>query len=334
MLTGRISPCGKLPDTIAYSVEDYPSHKYFGDRERNCYAEDIYVGYRYFDTFAPKKVRYPFGFGLSYTTFDVSVQTCDVSGLTASIYVKVRNTGKYNGKEVVMMYLSRPQGELGQPVKTLCAFEKTRDLAPNEEQTLILTADLSDNASYDDSGATGNKSCFVLEKGRYSFFIGGCDSEASANIELHETAVVRRCEQALAPVEAFERFRPSPTATASRSASRQYRSARSTRTRADLQDSPQSSDLRAIGAFVSPTSTAADTQWTKSSRSSPTTSSRASYAARGWEVRELPRERRPHSAASRTGSMSSVYLRLAARTDPRECASTAEQRRSACRTAR
>ncbi|MBR3420446.1 MAG: glycoside hydrolase family 3 C-terminal domain-containing protein [Ruminococcus sp.] len=210
VLTGRISPCGKLPDTIAYSVEDYPSHKYFGDRERNCYAEDIYVGYRYFDTFAPKKVRYPFGFGLSYTTFDVSVQTCDVSGLTASIYVKVRNTGKYNGKEVVMMYLSRPQGELGQPVKTLCAFEKTRDLAPNEEQTLILTADLSDNASYDDSGATGNKSCFVLEKGRYSFFIGGCDSEASANIELHETAVVRRCEQALAPVEAFERFRPVP----------------------------------------------------------------------------------------------------------------------------
>ena len=210
VLTGRISPCGKLPDTIACRVEDYPSHKYFGDRERNFYAEDIYVGYRYFDTFAPEKVRYPFGFGLSYTTFDVEVQTCEVSGLTASIYVKVRNTGKYCGKEVVMMYLSRPQGELGQPVKTLCAFEKTRNLAPNEEQTLILTADLSDNASYDDSGVTGNKSCFVLEKGRYSFFIGGCSSEDSANIELHETAVVRRCEQALAPVEAFERFRPLP----------------------------------------------------------------------------------------------------------------------------
>ncbi|MCR5706832.1 MAG: glycoside hydrolase family 3 C-terminal domain-containing protein [Ruminococcus sp.] len=210
VLTGRISPCGKLPDTIAYSVEDYPSHAYFGDRERNFYADDIYVGYRYFDTFAPEKVRYPFGFGLSYTTFDVEVQTCEVSGLTASIYVKVRNTGKYCGKEVVMMYLSRPQGELGQPVKTLCAFEKTRNLAPNEEQTLILTADLSDNASYDDSGVTGNKSCFVLEKGRYRFFIGGCNSEDSANIELHETAVVRRCEQALAPVEAFERFRPLP----------------------------------------------------------------------------------------------------------------------------
>ncbi|MDO4863284.1 MAG: glycoside hydrolase family 3 C-terminal domain-containing protein [Ruminococcus sp.] len=208
VLTGRISPCGKLPDTIAYSVEDYPSHKYFGDRDRNFYAEDIYVGYRYFDTFAPEKVRYPFGFGLSYTTFDVSVQTCNVSGLTASIYVKVRNTGKFCGKEVVMMYLSRPQGELGQPVKTLCAFEKTRTLAPNEEQILILTADLRDCASYDDSGATGHKSCFVLENGRYSFFIGGCNSEDSANIELRETAVVRTCEQALAPHEAFERFRP------------------------------------------------------------------------------------------------------------------------------
>ena len=208
VLTGRISPCGKLPDTIAKSVEDYPSHKYFGDRNKNFYAEDIYVGYRYFDIFAPEKVRYPFGYGLSYTTFDVSVQTTNVDGLTASIYVKVRNTGKFCGKEVVMMYLSRPQGELGQPVKTLCAFEKTRNLAPNEEQTLILTADLSENASYDDSGASGHKNCFVLEKGRYSFFIEGCDRDDSANIELHETAVVRQCEQALAPVEAFERFRP------------------------------------------------------------------------------------------------------------------------------
>ena len=208
VLTGRISPCGKLPDTIAYSVSDYPSDKYFGDRNRNFYSEDVYVGYRYFDTFAPEKVRYPFGYGLSYTSFDVSVQTCDVSGLTASIYVKVRNTGKYCGKEVVMMYLSRPQGKLGQPVRILCAFEKTRNLAPNEEQTLILTADLRDNASYDDSGVTGYKNCFVLENGRYSFFIGGCSSEDSANIELRETAVVRRCEQALAPYEAFDRIRP------------------------------------------------------------------------------------------------------------------------------
>ena len=208
VLTGKISPCGKLPDTIAYSVEDYPSHKYFGDRDRNFYVEDIYVGYRYFDTFAPEKIRFPFGFGLSYTTFDISVQTCDVTGLTASIYVKVRNTGKFCGKEVIMMYLSRPQGVLGQPAKILCAFEKTRNLAPNEEQTLILTADLRDNASYDDSGATGNKSCYVLEKGRYSFFIGGCDTKDSANIELRETAVVQSCEQALAPVDEFERFRP------------------------------------------------------------------------------------------------------------------------------
>ena len=210
VLTGKISPCGKLPDTIAYSVEDYPSHKYFGDRDRNFYVEDIYVGYRYFDTFAPEKIRYPFGFGLSYTTFDISVQTCDVTGLTASIYVKVRNTGKFCGKEVIMMYLSRPQGVLGQPAKILCAFEKTRNLAPNEEQTLILTADLRDNASYDDSGATGNKSCYVLENGRYSFFIGGCDTKDSANIELREKAVIQSCEQALAPVDEFERFRPLP----------------------------------------------------------------------------------------------------------------------------
>ncbi|MCR4889797.1 MAG: glycoside hydrolase family 3 C-terminal domain-containing protein [Ruminococcus sp.] len=208
VLTGKISPCGKLPDTIAYSVEDYPSQKYFGDLDKNFYAEDIYVGYRYFDTFAPEKVRYPFGFGLSYTTFEISVQACDTFETSVNMYVKVKNTGKFCGKEVVMMYLSHPQGKLGQPAKVLCAFEKTRTLAPNEEQTLILTANLNDHASYDDSGISGYKNCFVLEKGVHRFFVADDVNEISANVEASETRVVRKAEQALAPVEAFERFRP------------------------------------------------------------------------------------------------------------------------------
>lgn len=208
VLTGRISPSGKLPDTIAYRVEDYPSHKYFGDLDRNFYTEDIYVGYRYFDTFAPEKVRYPFGYGLSYTTFDIAAQSFDISGDKVSITVKVRNTGSYSGKEVVMMYVSHPQGALGQPVKALCSFEKTRTLAPGEEQLLTLAADVTDTASYDDSGASGHKSCFVLEKGSHRFFIGGDSAELTAVYDVPETRIVRQCAQALAPVEAFERFRP------------------------------------------------------------------------------------------------------------------------------
>ena len=207
VLSGRISPCGKLPDTIAYKAEDYPSAKYFGDRDSNKYAEDIYVGYRYFDTFAPEKVRYPFGYGLSYTEFELSVQTADIRDTEANIYVKVKNTGKYCGKEAVLMYVSHPQGKLGQPLRNLCAFEKTRTLAPNEEQTLILTADLRDHASYDDSGVTGHKNCFVLEEGAHRFVIGGINGIAAA-IDIPELIVVRECEQALAPVESFQRFRP------------------------------------------------------------------------------------------------------------------------------
>ncbi len=208
ILTGKISPSGKMPDTIAYSVEDYPSHEYFGDRNKNYYAEDIYVGYRYFDTFAPEKVRYPFGYGLSYTTFEISSQTSDINGTTASIYVKVKNTGNYCGKEVIKMYLSHPQGKLGQPVRILCGFEKTRNLAPNEEQTLILTADLRDFASYDDSGVTGHRNCYVLEEGAHRFFIEDDVSDGSAVITLSDTVELCQCEQALAPVEEFERFRP------------------------------------------------------------------------------------------------------------------------------
>ncbi|MGN1101676.1 MAG: glycoside hydrolase family 3 protein, partial [Huintestinicola sp.] len=87
VLTGKISPSGKLPDTIAYSVTDYPSDKYFGDTERNFYAEDIYVGYRYFETFAPEKVMYPFGFGLSYTEFLIKPVLSEISDDKAKLTV-------------------------------------------------------------------------------------------------------------------------------------------------------------------------------------------------------------------------------------------------------
>ena len=119
VLTGKVSPSGKLSDTIAYSVKDYPSDPYFGDRVRNFYSEDIFVGYRWFETFAPEKVLYPFGFGLSYTTFDV--KSVSVSGSdTLTFKVSVTNTGKFSGKEVVQVYCGAPQGKLGKAARVLC----------------------------------------------------------------------------------------------------------------------------------------------------------------------------------------------------------------------
>ncbi|MBS1405235.1 MAG: beta-glucosidase, partial [Oscillospiraceae bacterium] len=124
VLTGKVSPSGKLPDTIAYSVSDYPSHEYFGNTRRNFYCEDIYVGYRYFETFAPEKVQYPFGFGLSYTTFEHNVTHSELNDGKITIEVSVKNTGNYSGKEVIQLYACAPQGMLGKPAKVLCGFEK------------------------------------------------------------------------------------------------------------------------------------------------------------------------------------------------------------------
>ena len=209
VLTGKVSPSGKLPDTIAYSVSDYPSDPYFGDKVRNFYSEDIYVGYRWFETFAPEKVRYPFGFGLSYTTFDI--ETLRIGGDDELCFrVRITNTGKFSGREVVQLYVQKPQGKLGQPARILCAFEKTRELAPNESQELILRVTLAEIASYDDSGVTGNAFCWVLEEGYYNFFIGADVRSAERVFShlIHNTQVVQRCCQCMAPVMEFNRVVP------------------------------------------------------------------------------------------------------------------------------
>ncbi|MCM1529486.1 MAG: glycoside hydrolase family 3 C-terminal domain-containing protein [Alistipes sp.] len=206
VLTGEVSPSGKLPDTIAYKLEDYPSHKYFGDRNSNCYAEDIYVGYRYFSTFAPEKVRYPFGFGLSYTSFEISVENSAREDDRVAFSVVVKNTGDMAGKEVVFLYVSKPQGTLGQPAKELCGYAKTKNLEPGESCRLTLEVQLNDIASYDDSGVTGHSYCWVLEQGAYRFFVENSGNNGSLVIELPGTRVVQQCRQALAPVEPFERM--------------------------------------------------------------------------------------------------------------------------------
>lgn len=208
VLTGRISPCGKLTDTIARNIADYPSAPYFGGSVRNFYSEDIYVGYRWFETFAPEKVLYPFGCGLSYTSFEVKTRSVvPTGGVCADITVDVTNTGSVSGKEVVCAYVSAPQGKLGKPARVLCAFGKTRTLSPNETQTLTLHADLSLTASYDDSGVTGERFCYLLEEGSYGFYIGSNvrTAEHVGEISLPQT-VISRCKTACAPVLAFDRI--------------------------------------------------------------------------------------------------------------------------------
>ncbi len=209
ILTGKRSPSGKLADTIALDISDYPAAKDYGDETKNYYREDIYVGYRYFETFAPEKVLYPFGFGLSYTTFALSEPSFERKGDELHFSVCVENTGKFPSKEVVQVYGKAPQGKLGKPARVLCAFGKTKLLAPGEKQRLSLSCPLSTLASYDDSGLSGHRSCWVLEEGSYEFYLGTDVRSASpvASVSLPET-VVEQLEEALAPKEAFDRLRP------------------------------------------------------------------------------------------------------------------------------
>ncbi|MBE6850650.1 MAG: beta-glucosidase [Ruminococcus sp.] len=213
VLTGKVSPSGKLPDTIAYSVTDYPSDCCFGDKVKNYYHEDIYVGYRYFETFAKDRVRYPFGFGLSYTNFELKFISAEEQDGTVSFRISVRNTGNYSGKEVVQLYFEAPQGKLGNPLRVLCGYEKTETLAPNAVQELLINVKLSELASYDDAGVTGHAFCYVLESGDYRFY-AGTDVRSAALVHtttIPELRVVKQCVQAMAPVESFTRIHPVST---------------------------------------------------------------------------------------------------------------------------
>lgn len=219
IIAGEVSPSGHLTDTIAYSIEDYPAYPNYGNEDVNYYVEDIYVGYRYFETFCPEKVMFPFGYGLSYTTFTTKVLNGNVYGEDAdkviSIQVKVTNTGSYTGKEVVQVYAQLPQGNLGQPAKVLVNFEKTSLLAPGESQILTIDTSFRGLASYDDSGITGNAYCYVLEAGDYHFYVGSdcrnnveITKSGKALISLKQTLIVKKLQQAAAPTRAFQRIKP------------------------------------------------------------------------------------------------------------------------------
>lgn len=171
ILTGNVNPSGRLTDTISINYDVLPNASDFGRLDFNNYVEDIYVGYRYFETFAKDAVLYPFGFGLSYTSFDYKVEA-KIDNHLVTLDIIVTNTGLVSGKDVVEAYLSLPQGVLGKPQLILSGFAKTNTIQPNKCDRVCITFDLKDFASYDDLGKTGYKSAYVLEAGSYEIFVG------------------------------------------------------------------------------------------------------------------------------------------------------------------
>ena len=165
VLSGKVTPNGKLTTTWAYKYEDYPTKEGITTLEVP-YKEGIYVGYRYFDTFSVTP-RYPFGYGLSYTDFASEVIDVDIDGQIVDLTVKVTNVGKYNGREIIQCYLSAPQVKLEKPYQELCTYAKTDVLAPNESCELLLSFDLTEMASYDEERAS-----FILEAGKYYVRVG------------------------------------------------------------------------------------------------------------------------------------------------------------------
>lgn len=217
VLVGKVTPSGKLSDTIAKIYQDYPSASNFGAKEFNNYAEDIYVGYRYFSTFAPDRVKYPFGFGLSYTSFDTVCQNVTANENDFIFTIKVTNTGNYAGKEVVQIYVEAPQGKLGKAKRVLVGYKKTSLLETTASEILEITVNKKDMASYDDSGITGFKDCFLLEAGTYKFYMG-TDATTENNIyefNLDTVDVMEKCHEVMAPEPGTEYKVLNPSGTES-----------------------------------------------------------------------------------------------------------------------
>ena len=210
VLSGDVDPAGRLPDTIAASVQDYPSTPNFGSLTRNIQQEDIYVGYRYFETFAKEKVLYPFGFGLSYTDFAIIPENMVRSDNAVELRISVTNTGARAGRQVVQAYLEAPQGLLGKPARTLAGFRKTRLLQPGASETVVITVPDIAMASYDDAGKTSFRSAWVMEAGDYVLYVGADvrDAREAGRFTLPETRCIRQLEEALAPAVSFARMVP------------------------------------------------------------------------------------------------------------------------------
>ena len=211
ILCGDVCPSGKLTDTFAASFVDYPSSENFNEtQDYVCYTDDVFVGYRYFETIpgAAEKVNYPFGFGLSYTSFRLEPGISDWDGETVYVNVRVTNTGKMAGREVVQLYTSAPQCRLETPALELRAFQKTRLLQPGESQELTLTFRDRDLAIYDEKQAA-----YVLPEGSYSIFYGTSsrDLELEGHLHMEEEQLVEQLQNRCAPKKLPRRLKADGT---------------------------------------------------------------------------------------------------------------------------
>lgn len=186
LVLGKTYPSGKLTTTWT-KWKDYPDFVSFGEQDDTRYQEGIYVGYRYFDSVS-KEVLFPFGYGVSYTNFEVRFKGLKLDKMTAEISAEVVNTGDFCGKEVVQLYVSVPEGKLDQPYQTLASWKKTEELKPGEKRTVELSFLLTDLASYDEEQAA-----WILEKGEYILRLGNSsrDTEVCGIISVPETLVIK-----------------------------------------------------------------------------------------------------------------------------------------------
>lgn len=189
ILTGVSNPSGKLAMTWA-PIEQYPSTKGFGDMDDTVYNEGIYVGYRYFKT-SDVTPTFPFGYGLSYTKFEIDTASVAADEKKVSVTVPVTNVGTCAGKEVIQLYVSKPSVKLDQPYQELAAFAKTSELKPSENEEVTLTFSLRDLAAYDEELAS-----YVLEKGVYWLRIGNSseDTVVCAGLKLDADVIVKECK--------------------------------------------------------------------------------------------------------------------------------------------
>ena len=201
ILLGKTYPSGKLATTWA-AADDYCSIGDFAERDETRYKEGIYVGYRWFDKSGTKPL-FPFGYGLGYTEFAVETESVKAEFGEFEVKARVRNTGKYKGREVVQVYVSCPQGRLHKELKRLAGFAKTGELAPGEEETVTIRFTADDLASYDEA-----KAAYVLEAGKY-VVLTGTDSvnvKAAGVYELDEEFVLREVRNLLGKPD-FEDYR-------------------------------------------------------------------------------------------------------------------------------
>ncbi|MBD5533638.1 MAG: beta-glucosidase [Lachnospiraceae bacterium] len=207
VLTGKETPSGHLASTWAENYSDYPNAHTFsylnGDVDDEYYEEGIYVGYRYFDTFgiAP---AYPFGYGLTYTTFSIHVDYVTIANNHIRVLAEVTNTGaEFSGKEVVQVYYSAPNGKIEKPYQELAGYAKTKELKPGEAETVEITFPIVSMASYDEERAA-----YILEPGEYAVRVGNNsrNTHIIALFELDEEVITEKLSNRLLPDADFKRL--------------------------------------------------------------------------------------------------------------------------------